>query len=144
MSIVLVCQLHLCLGLWYSYYCYLRPFASCVCDWLIWGHEECVLDDVSAVEAVMHVVSEGLLISSISVSEWRCCKFVFRVQPIIARRQMLCTICILFIFVSDMIGNYIVFAYSMTGWITVLQVLCSVSLYLSQVVAANIFMICIL
>lgn len=68
---------------------------------------------------------------------------MFRVQPIIARRQMLCTICILFIFVSDMIGNYIVFAYSMTGWITVLQVLCSVSLYLSQVVAANVFMICI-
>ena len=74
-------------------------------------HKECVLNVVTAVEAV---IMQFQMIF-ISVSKCNVCKFVSRVQPVTVCSAVYCTICILFMFVSDIIVNHIVFAFSMTG-----------------------------
>ena len=46
--------------------------------------------------------------------------WVSSVQPVMALRALFCTVCNLEMFVSDVMGDHIVFAYSMRGRVIVL------------------------
>lgn len=73
------------------------------------------------------------------VSSCRCCVLVSLVQPVMILRAWFCIICSLFVFVSEMIGDHMVFAYSMMGRVIVLYVVVSVSLALPQCVDVSAF-----
>ena len=51
-------------------------------------------------------------ICSILVSSCRCCVLVSRVHPVVIRSAVFSTVCSLFVFVSDIIGDQVVFPYS--------------------------------
>ena len=73
------------------------------------------------------------------VSACKCLMFVSSVQPVIVLSAVFCTICSLLVFVSAMIGDHIVFAYSSMGLVIVLYVTSSVSLVLPQCVVVSCF-----
>ena len=56
----------------------------------------------------------------ICVSEWRCSMFVSCVHPVASLRHVFCMVCSLLVFVSDMMGDQMVLAYSITGRVIVL------------------------
>ena len=62
------------------------------------------------------------LIGSVVVSAWRCCMFVSCVHPVTVLKAVFCTICNLLVLVCEMIGDHIVFAYSIIGSVIVLYV----------------------
>ena len=76
-------------------------------------------------------------IGSILVSACRCLVFVSCVQPVIVLSAMFCAVCNLLVFVSAMIGDHVVFAYSSMGRVIVLYVTISVSLDLPQCVVVS-------
>ena len=78
-------------------------------------------------------------IGSVVVSACRCCMFVSCVQPVIVLSTVFCTICSLFVFVCEMIGDHIVFAYSSIGSVIALYVTSNVSLVLPQCVVVSCF-----
>ena len=57
---------------------------------------------------------------SILVSLWRCAVLVSSVHPVIVRKALFWIVCSLPMFVSDVIGDHIVLAYSMRGLVIVL------------------------
>ena len=74
---------------------------------------------------------------SVLVSVCRCCVLVSRVQPVAMRSAVFCITCSLFMFVYVMMGDQMVFAYSITGRVMVLYVASSVSFVLHQCVAVS-------
>ena len=76
---------------------------------------------------------------SIEVSVCRCLMLVSCVQPVIVRSAVFCTICSLFVFVDERMGDHIVFEYSSTGRVIVLYVTNSVSFVLPQCVVVSFF-----
>ena len=73
-----------------------------------------------------------MAIGSILVSLCRCAVLVSRVHPVIVRRALFCTVCSFLMLVSDVMGDQIVLAYSMTGRVIVLYVVASVSFVFPQ------------
>ena len=69
---------------------------------------------------------------SVSVSAWRCSWFVSAVHPVITLKAVFCIVCSLFMFVSDVLSDHTVFAYSSVGSVIVLYVVSSVSFVLPQ------------
>ena len=69
--------------------------------------------------------------------------FVSAVQPVMTRRALFCTICSFCRFVSDIVGDHTVLAYSITGRMIVLYVVCRVSFCLPHEVAVSAFSILI-
>ena len=63
--------------------------------------------------------------------------FVSCVQPVAILRAVFCVVCSLCMFVSDTIGEQIVFAYSSVGRVIVLYVLSSVSFVFPQCVVVS-------
>ena len=72
------------------------------------------------------------LMGSMLVSSCRCCVLVSHVHPVGIRRAVFCTVCSLFVFVSDIIGDQIVLPYSSVVLVTAVYVLSSVSLDFPQ------------
>ena len=68
------------------------------------------------------------LIGSALVSSCRCRVLVPRVHPVVIRSAVFCTVCSLFVFVSDIIGDQIVLPYSSVVLVIAVYVLSSVSL----------------
>ena len=63
--------------------------------------------------------------------------FVSSVHPVIVLSAVFCIVCNLFVLVSDIIGDHIVFAYSSMGRVIVLYVISSVSLVFPQCVVVS-------
>lgn len=63
--------------------------------------------------------------------------FVSCVHPVAMRNAVFCIFCSLFVFVSEMIGDQIVPAYSMIGLVIVLYVFINVSFDLPQCVVVS-------
>ena len=57
---------------------------------------------------------------SVSVSAFRCCKFVSCVHPVVVLNAAFCMTCSLLMLVEDAIGDHTEDAYSRAGLITVL------------------------
>ena len=62
------------------------------------------------------------------VSSCRCCVLVSRVHPVVMRSDAFCTVCCLFAFVFDIIGDHIVLSYSSVVLVIAVYVLSSVYL----------------
>ena len=80
-----------------------------------------------------------------SVSSCRCCMLVSRVHPVIVLSAWFCVVCSLVMFVSDVMGDHIVLAYSRMGLVIALYVVVSVSLDFPQCVdvsALSTLMVC--
>ena len=73
-----------------------------------------------------------VVISSILVSSCRCCVLVSRVHPVVLRSAVFCTVCSLFVFVSDMVGDQVELPYSSYVPVMAVYVLSSVSLDFPQ------------
>ena len=82
-------------------------------------------------------------IGSIFVSLCRCAEFVSRVHPVIVLSALFCIVCSFLMFVSEVMGDQIVFAYSMTGRVIVLYVVASVSFVFPQCVVVRAFIMLI-
>ena len=72
------------------------------------------------------------------VSLSRCSMLVSRVHPEIVLSAVFCCVCSLFMFVLEVIGPHIVFAYSSSGRVMVLYVFESVSFDLPQCVVVSV------
>ena len=81
------------------------------------------------------------LIGSMLVSSCRCCVFVSRVHPVVIRSAVFCTVCSLFVLVSDRIGDQIVLPYSSVVLVMAVYVLSTVFLYFPQCVMVSAFSI---
>ena len=66
---------------------------------------------------------------------------VSRVHPVVIRSAVFCTVCSLFVFVSDIIGDQIVLSYSSVVLVMAVYVLSSVSLDFPQCVVVSAFSI---
>ena len=65
---------------------------------------------------------------SMFVSSSRCCVFVSRVHPEVIRSAVFCTVCSLFVLVSDIIGDQIMLPYSSVVLVMAVYVLSRVCL----------------
>ena len=77
------------------------------------------------------------LIGRTDVSVCRCCAFVSWVHPVIVLSAVFCIVCSFFVFVSEIVGAHIVFAYSSIGRVIVLYVTSNVSFVFPQCVVVS-------
>ena len=82
-----------------------------------------------------------MFMGRVSVSACKCCVFVSCVQPVTVRSAAFCMFWSFCVFVCDMIGDQMVFAYSSIGRVIVLYVVSNVSLDLPQCVEVSALMI---
>ena len=81
---------------------------------------------------------------SMLVSSCRCCVRMFCVHPVVMRSAVFCTVCNLFVFVSDIVDDQIVLPNSSSViQMMVVYVLSSVSLDFPQCVVVRAFSICV-
>ena len=75
------------------------------------------------------------------VSSCRCSVLVSRMHPVVIRNTAFCTVCSLFVFMSDIIGDQIGLPYSTVVLVMTVHVLSSVSLDFPQCVVVSAFSI---